>query len=125
MSRLEFTPSRGIIADFNLSPTLGSETGKIRPCIVVTNDIYNSKLKVIQIVPITGWSQRKSSIITNVTITENKKNGLSKKSIADCLQTRPVDYTKRFVKQRGTVDVQILHQIDLALLKVFGLQGLN
>ncbi|MEO0836921.1 MAG: type II toxin-antitoxin system PemK/MazF family toxin [Cyanobacteria bacterium J06642_3] len=112
------------MADFNLSPTLGSETGKIRPCIVVTNDIYNSKLKVIQIVPITSWSQKKSRIITSVTIKENSQNGLTKKSIADCLQARPVDYTKRFVKQRGTLDAQILQQIDFALLKVFELQGI-
>ena len=32
---------RGMIIDVNLDPTKGSETGKIRPCIVVTNDIYN------------------------------------------------------------------------------------
>ncbi|MFN2266875.1 MAG: type II toxin-antitoxin system PemK/MazF family toxin [Desulfonatronovibrio sp.] len=28
-----------MIIDVNLDPTKGSETGKIRPCIVVTNDI--------------------------------------------------------------------------------------
>ncbi len=40
MSRLEdFSPLRGVIADFNLNPTLGSETGKIRPCVVVSNII--------------------------------------------------------------------------------------
>jgi mRNA-degrading endonuclease toxin of MazEF toxin-antitoxin module len=53
MPRVEdFSPKRGIVADFNLDPTLGSETGKIRPCIVVSNDIYNQKLNVIQVVPI-------------------------------------------------------------------------
>ena len=122
MPGIEFTPQRGVVADFNLSPTMGSETGKTRPCIVVTNDIYNSKLTVIQIVPITAWSPKKSRIITNVTIKANEKNGLTKKSIADCLQTRPVDYTKRFVKQRGRLDSKILQQIDWALLKVFGLK---
>ncbi len=29
---------KGIIIDVNLDPTQGSETGKIRPCIIVTND---------------------------------------------------------------------------------------
>ncbi len=33
---------RGIIFDVNLEPTKGSETGKIRPCIVVTKDTYNA-----------------------------------------------------------------------------------
>ncbi|MEM8831634.1 MAG: type II toxin-antitoxin system PemK/MazF family toxin [Cyanobacteria bacterium P01_G01_bin.19] len=78
MSRLNFTPFRGAIADFNLSPTLGSETSKVRPCIVVTNDVYDSRLPVIQVVPVTQWSQKKSRIITNVTIAPNKANGLSK-----------------------------------------------
>ncbi len=31
---------RGMIIDVNLDPTKGSETGKVRPCVVVTNDIY-------------------------------------------------------------------------------------
>jgi mRNA interferase MazF len=46
---------------------------------------------------------------------------LSKKSIADCLQTRPVDYTKRFVKYRGAIAPEVLQQIDQALMLVFGL----
>ena len=32
MSKIE----RGMIIDVNLEPTKGSETGKIRPCVVVT-----------------------------------------------------------------------------------------
>lgn len=50
-----------------------------------------------------------------------KDNGLSKKSIADCLQTRPVDYTRRFVKYKGQLDLPTLQQIDRALAIVFGL----
>lgn len=121
MSRIDFQPKRGDIADFDLNPVKGSETGKIRPCVVVTNDVYNSKLSVIQIVPITEWSAKKARILTNVTLKANQNNGLSKKSIADCLQTRPVDYTKRFVKYRGAIAPEVLQQIDQALTFVFGL----
>ncbi|MGI0480621.1 type II toxin-antitoxin system PemK/MazF family toxin [Geminocystis sp. CENA526] len=32
---------RGMIIDVNLEPKKGSETGKIRPCIIVTNNTYN------------------------------------------------------------------------------------
>ncbi len=45
---------RGTIIDVNLDPTQGSETGKIRPGIVVTNNTYNERVPVIQVVPITG-----------------------------------------------------------------------
>jgi len=56
---------RGMIIDVNLDPTQGSETGKIRPCIVVTNDTYNQRVPVIQIVPITEWSSKKVKVKTN------------------------------------------------------------
>jgi mRNA interferase MazF len=36
---------RGMVIDINLDPVQGSETGKVRPCVVVTNDIYNSIIK--------------------------------------------------------------------------------
>jgi mRNA interferase MazF len=73
-------------------------------------------------VPITEWSEKKSLIITNVAIEPNKSNGLTKKSIADCLQTRPIDYQKRFVKSRGVVNSSTLTRIDEALKILFALQ---
>jgi mRNA interferase MazF len=38
---------RGMVIDVNLDPTQGSETGKIRPCIIVTNDTYNARVPII------------------------------------------------------------------------------
>ena len=123
MSRLEdFSPKRGIIADFNLNPTLGSETGKIRPCVVVSNDLYNQKLRVIQVVPITVWSAKKARIITNVVLDPSSENGLSKKSIADCLQTRPIDYVERYISSRGRLDRQLMNKINEALKIIFDLE---
>ena len=48
-----------MIVDIDLNPTKGSETGKIRPCVIVTNNQYNSKVPVIQVVPMTilQWAQ--------------------------------------------------------------------
>lgn len=57
---------RGMVIDVNLDPTLGSEKGKIRPCIIVTNNVYNERVPVIQVVPLTAWSQKKNQIRTNV-----------------------------------------------------------
>lgn len=53
------TIERGMIIEVNLNPTKGSETGKIRLCIVVTNDTYNKRVPVIQVVPITEWNEKK------------------------------------------------------------------
>jgi mRNA interferase MazF len=112
---------RGMVIDVNLDPTQGSETGKIRPCVIVTNNVYNERVPVIQVVPITAWSDKKARIITNVEILPAATNGLSKKSIADCLQTRPIDHRFRLVKIRGNLDSRTMSTIDKALKRVFAL----
>lgn len=113
--------SRGMVIELNLDPTKGSETGKTRPCIVVTNDDYNARLPVIQVTPLTGWSEKKARIVTNVIIEPTRNNGLTKRSVADCLQTRPVDYEKRLVKVRGRLTEEELDAIAKALRIVFAL----
>ncbi|TAE31391.1 MAG: type II toxin-antitoxin system PemK/MazF family toxin [Candidatus Kapaibacterium sp.] len=110
-----------MIADFNLDPTRGSETGKIRPCIVVTNDVYNRRVPVVQVIPVTAWNEKKCRIAMNVELSPSTENGLTKLSIADCLQTRPVDFAARCVQMRGRVDAATLTEIDTALRIVFGL----
>ena len=112
---------RGMVIDVNLNPTKGSEMGKIRPCIIVTNNIYNERVPVIQVIPITQWSEKKGRIKTNIEITPSKENGLSKKSIADCLQTRPIDHRYRLMKIRGQLTREEMKQIDEALRTVFSL----
>ena len=117
MSRLR----RGMVIDVNLDPTKGSETGKIRPCVIVTNNTYNARVPVIQVVPLTAWSARKARIITNVEIVPSSRNGLTKKSVADCLQTRPIDRRTRLVKVRGELEDEVMTKIDDALKIVFDL----
>ena len=114
---------RGMIIDVNLNPTRGSETGKVRPYVIVTNDSYNKNpnLPVIQVVPITEWSARKEKIVTNVTIEKNITNGLDKTSVADCLQTRPIDINVRLQDIRGNVSDETMEKIDQALLILFEL----
>ena len=115
------TLKRGMVIDVNLDPTTGSETGKIRPCIIVTNDIYNARVPVIQVVPITAWSTKKAKIATHVEIDPTRGNGLSKKSVADCLQTRPIDHRHRLVKIRGLLSSPKMRKIDQSLKIVFEL----
>ncbi len=112
---------RGMVIDLNLDPVLGSETGKIRPCVVVTNDTYNARVPVVQVTPLTAWNEKKGRIRSNVEIQPSQKNGLTKRSVADCLQTRPVDYAQRLVRVRGELAADEMRVIDEALRIVFGL----
>jgi mRNA interferase MazF len=73
-------------------------------------------------VPITAWSEKKALIKTNVEIEPAAENGLTKKSITDCLQTRPIDINLRLVQIRGIISDQLLQAIDEALAMVFGLR---
>ncbi len=115
---------RGMVIDVDLNPVKGSETGKIRPCVIVTNDVYNARVPVIQVSPITEWSEKKSRIITNVSLAPTAENGLSKKSVVDCLQTRPIDHRQRLVRVRGTLSDAAMANIDHALRIVFDLHNL-
>ena len=110
---------KGMVITVNLDPTLGSETGKIRPCIIVTNNIYNERVPVIQVVPVTEFNEKKSRIVTNVVLEPSKENGLTKLSVADCLQTRPIDYKKRLTDVIGRLSPGDLLKIDKALKRVF------
>ena len=116
------TLSRGMVIDIDLNPVKGSETGKVRPGIVVTNDVYNARVPVIQVVPITEWNEKKARIKTNVTLIPSAINGLDKKSVADCLQTRPIDYRLRLSMVRGRLEQSDMHMIDQALKVVFALE---
>ncbi|MBI5585899.1 MAG: type II toxin-antitoxin system PemK/MazF family toxin [Deltaproteobacteria bacterium] len=54
-------------------------------------------------------------------IDPTKKNNLTKKSIADCLQTRPVDYQTRIKRVRGELDPETMEKINRALKIIFDL----
>jgi mRNA interferase MazF len=110
-----------MILDLNLEPALGSETGRTRPCVVVTNDDYNERVPVIQVTPLTAWNEKKGRIVTNVVLEPSRHSGLTKKCVADCLQTRPVDYARRLVKLRGQLDEDEMSAVSEALRIVFAL----
>lgn len=116
------TLKRGMVIDVDLNPTKGSETSKVRPCVIVTNNIYNERVPVIQVVPITAWNSKKGQIKTNIAITASPENGLTKRSVADCLQTRPIDHRYRLVKVRGNLTNSDMEKIDAALKIVFALK---
>ena len=58
---------------------------------------------------------------TNVTLILSQINGFDKKSVADFLQTRPIDYRMRLSRVRGRLDQRDMHLIDQALKVVFSL----
>ena len=56
----------------NLEPTLGSETRKVRPCVIISPDEMNEHLRTVIIAPLT--SQNKA-YPTRVPVIVNKQRG--------------------------------------------------
>ncbi len=112
---------RGAVILVDLEPTRGSETGKTRPAVIVTNDHYNRRVPVVQVVLLTEWSPKKAEIKTNVVVEPTRENGLTKRSVADCLQTRPIDRRHRVRGRRGVMDSKTMSLLDDALRTVFAL----
>lgn len=73
----------------NLDPVVGSEQGKSRPVLIISEDDINSLLNIVNIVPIT--SRKKDRIIYPNEVLLSAGNGLDKESIALCHQIRTID----------------------------------
>ncbi len=54
-------------------------------------------------------------------IEPSERSRLTKKSIANCLPTRPIDYSSRGADIRGELEPEAIVKIDLALRIVFAL----
>ncbi len=104
----------------NLDPTLGAEIRKIRPAVIVNDDVLG-KLPLRVVVPLTDWKDRYSIVPWMVNIESDSTNGLTKTSSADCFQVRSVSET-RFIKKIGDLDHGSMEAIREALKKVLTIE---
>jgi len=86
----------------NLDPVIGSEQGKIRPVLVISEEEINQVLPVVNVLPITSRkSERK--IYPNEVLIPQGIAGLTKESIVLCYQIRTLD-KKRLIRSIGKVN---------------------
>lgn len=104
------------IADLN--PRLGTETGKIRPVVIIQTDLLNSFHPSTIICPITTNVQKEAEILR-----VHLKKGMAKlKEDCDILidQVRAID-NKRLQRKLGILPAEIEEQLKLNLLIVLDL----
>jgi mRNA interferase MazF len=106
-------PKRGEIYWVNLDPTIGRETKKTRPALVVSNDIGNEMSNIIMIAPIT--SKVKSIYPFEVKILLDNRPG--KIMLNQC---RAVDKS-RLIDKIDIVDQETMKSVEDALKVVFAL----
>jgi len=106
-------PKRGEIYWVNLEPTIGAETKKTRPGLVISNDIGNEVSKIVMVAPITSKN-------SNVYPFEVKMILERKHSKVMLNQCRAIDKS-RLLKKIDSVDNDTMKAVEEAIKIVFGL----
>jgi mRNA interferase MazF len=86
----------------NLDPVVGSEQGKTRPVLIVSDEEVNLRLSIVNVLPITSRKEGRV-IYPNEVLLPATGLGLEKDSIILCQQIRTLD-KKRLIKQLGMID---------------------
>ncbi len=86
----------------NLDPVIGSEQGKSRPVVIISEDTINDLLNNVNILPVTTRKQGRR-IYPNEAFLEAGKFGLENDSIVLCHQIRTID-KQRLSSKYGDVD---------------------
>src|SRR3990170_2783693 len=98
-------PRYGDIYEVNLDPVIGSETGKRRPALVVSNDINNEFSQTVTVLPITGQPAKKQYPFEVLVL--KGIAGLTADSRIKANQVRTVD-KRRLVSFTGALPSQYL-----------------
>lgn len=86
----------------NLDPVIGSEQGKTRPVLLISENFFNELLNVVNAIPITSYKSGRI-IYPNEVFLEKEITNLPNNSIALIHQIRTID-KKRLVKKLGNLD---------------------
>ena len=74
----------------NLDPVLGSEQGKTRPVLIISEEAMNQILPVVNVLPITSLKPGRNVYPNEVAISSGS-SGLPKDSLILCYQIRTLD----------------------------------
>jgi len=103
---------RGDIWLVNLDPTIGHEIKKLRPAVIIQNDLGNKYSPITIVAPIT--SQNIEKIYPIEVILDKKSSGLEKISKILLNQIRAID-KRRLIKKLGKADYDSMVKIDNAI----------
>lgn len=109
---------RGDILLVNFEPVRGSEQGRIRPAVIIQNNILNKLSPLTIVAPITSKSYEKE-FPTNVFI--KKEDSVLKRNSTILLnQIRTID-KRRIIKKLGSLDIFLMNKVDMAIKISLGL----
>jgi mRNA interferase MazF len=92
----------------NLDPVVGSEQGRTRPVLVISDTSLNEILPVVNAIPITSRKPNRR-IYPNEALLPAGTGGLTLDSIALCYQIRTLD-KRRLTEMFGVIDEEDLRR---------------
>ncbi|MEH1965130.1 type II toxin-antitoxin system PemK/MazF family toxin [Nostoc sp.] len=109
---------RGDIYYANLSPVMGSEMGKRRPVLIVSNNISNSAATTVTILPLTSNVNR---VYPFEVLLNPEVSGLTKPSKVQAQQVRTISKQRITSEVLGSLNADLMVLIDAALKMHLGL----
>ncbi len=107
---------RGEIWWVNLDPTVGSETAKKRPCVILQNDVGNARSETTMVAPLLKGSK---AYLFVVSVEVTAENGLDETRGIHLEQMRVVD-SRRIERKLGTLEDKYWSDIEKAVCIVLG-----
>ncbi len=92
----------------NLDPVVGSEQGRTRPVLVISDSSLNNILPVVNVVPITSRKTNRR-VYPNEAFLPASVGGLTLDSIALCYQIRTLD-KRRLTQMFGVIEDEDIRQ---------------
>lgn len=118
MNLSTINPKRGEIWRVQLDPIRGSEQGKTRPVIVLSQPpIGRPTVRLCAIV--TNHKPEHQMMVWCATLQPDESNGLTKDSTVDTAQTRTLDL-ERFETKLGQISKSKLDEVKAALIAAIG-----
>ncbi|MGI8733966.1 MAG: type II toxin-antitoxin system PemK/MazF family toxin [Pyrinomonadaceae bacterium] len=99
----------------NLDPAIGSEQGKVRPVLIISDTSLNKILPVVNCIPVTS-RKSKRRVYPNEAFLPARTGGLKLDSIALCYQIRTLD-KRRLSRSFGEIDDDNVKQSIFAALR--------
>ena len=109
---------RGDIFSVDFEPVRGSEQGKVRPALVIQNDIGNQYSPTIIVAPITSGDKAKFRVNVEIKMPEGR---LTNNSLILLNQIRTKDRA-RFGRYWGHVTSKTMQKVDEAIKVSLGLE---
>ena len=111
------SPARGDIWLADLNPIRGREQAGMRPCLVVSVNLFNqSPAELVIVIPLTT---RAKGIRTHVSLSP-PEGGVREQSFIKCEDVRSIS-TERLASRWGAVAPATMHQVEDCLRILMGL----